>query len=108
MPWKLRKKREAHHDVQELKLRLLERVIAVDPEPEDLERLLVEAAMEEAVDGPARGVVTDILMDWEMVRGSPRTAWWMVEQAVAPPEERRPRRDGSDAPAARGSPPADA
>ena len=97
MPWKLRKKREAHDAFQELKLKLLDRVIAVDPDPEDLERVLVEAALEEPTDGPARGIVTDILLDWDMVRTSPRTARWMVEQATSPPEERRPRRrDGSE------------
>jgi hypothetical protein len=92
MPWKLRKKREAHEVVDDLKLKLLERVIELDPEPEDLERVLFEAALEEPLDGPARGVVTDILLDWEMVRTSPRTALWMVEEAVAPIEPRRRRR----------------
>ncbi len=93
MPWKLRKKREAHHEAQELKLKLLDRVIALDPEPEELERILLEAAPEEPVDGPARGIVSDVLLDWEMVRANPRTALWMVEQATAPPDERRRRRD---------------
>ena len=97
MPWKLRKKRQAHDAVQELKLKLLDRVIAADPEPEELERVLVEAAFDEPTDGPARGLVTDILLDWEMVRTSPRTALWMVEQATSPPEQRSPRRrDGSE------------
>ena len=95
MPWKLRKKREAHHEVESLKLKLLDLAIARDPEPEEFERVLLEAALEEPVDGPARGIVSDILFDWQMVRANPRTALWMVEQATAPPEERRPRRDES-------------
>jgi hypothetical protein len=99
MPWKLRKKRQAHDEVEALKLRLLERVIALDPEPGELERVLLEAALEEPTDGPARGVVTDILLDWQMVRTSPRTALWMVREATAPDEPRR-RRDAADAPEA--------
>lgn len=96
MPWKMRKKRDAHHDVQALKLKFLDLVITLDPEPDQIERVLVEAALEEPTDGPARGVVSDILLDWEMVRTSPRTALWMVEQATAPPEERRPRRRAAE------------
>ncbi len=88
MPWKLRKKREAHHEVQELKLKLLDHIVSVDPEPDEIERVLFDAALEESVDGPARGVVSDILFDWEMVRTSPRTALWMVEQATREPEQR--------------------
>ena len=97
MPRKLRKKREAHDQVQDLKLKFLDRVVALDPEPSEMERVLLEAAFEEPLDGPARGMVTDILLDWQMVRTSPRAALWMVEQATAPPEERRPRRrDGRE------------
>jgi hypothetical protein len=104
MPWKLRKKREAHHAVEELKLKFLDVAIERDPEPEDFERVLVEAALNEPADGPARGVVTDILLDWEMVRANPRAAVWMIEQAAAPPEERRPRRrDASEEPTRTGN-----
>lgn len=98
MPWKLRKKREAHDDVQALKLKFLDLTIQLDPAPEEFERVLVEAALEEPTDGPARGVVTDILLDWEMVRGNPRAAMWMLDQSAAPPEERKRPRRARDAP----------
>jgi hypothetical protein len=98
MPWKLRKKREAHDEVQALKLKFLDLAVQLDPAPEEFERVLVEAALEEPTDGPARGVVTDILLDWEMVRANPRAAMWMLDQAAAPPDERKRPRRARDAP----------
>ena len=98
MPWKLRKKHAAHDEVQALKLKFLDLAVQLDPAPEEFERVLVEAALEEPTDGPARGVVTDILLDWEMVRANPRAAMWMLDQSAAPPEERKRPRRARDAP----------
>jgi hypothetical protein len=64
-----------------LKARLLDYVIAKDPEPEAFAGVLLEGARgmgDQA--GPARGVASDILLSWEEARVPGFVAW--LEQAA--------------------------
>jgi hypothetical protein len=71
----------------EIKRRVLTELIAVDPEPEEVEAVLM-AIVEEIgpPTGPTRSVALTILEEWRMAREAP--AW--VEQLLA--EAVRPRR----------------
>jgi len=65
-----------------LKARLLDHVMAADPEPEGFEATLLEAARAGGdPTGAARGVASDILLEWEEARTPGFIAW--LERAAA-------------------------
>jgi len=83
----------------ELKVRLLNELVARDPEPE-----AIEAALEEIVfelgppTGPTRGVALSIMDDWRSAEESPAFVEWLLDQAVREGQEpggkrRRGRKD---------------
>ncbi len=66
----------------DLKGRLLDYVIALDPEPERLEATLLAAARSVGdPTGAARGVASDILLEWEEAKVPGFVAW--LEKAAA-------------------------
>src|SRR5690242_14149737 len=71
----MRKKRNVKMEAaQQLKLDLLEQVLARDPAPELFQSALAEAVL--AVSngpgtGPAQAVASDLQMDWELAASSP-------------------------------------
>ncbi len=77
----------------DLKQRILDAVIEAAPEPDDFERVLLESAA--ALDipaGSARGICSDIMLEWGMAHASPHFLPWLREEAARPPEPRRKRR----------------
>ena len=67
----------------ELRRRVLERLAALDPEPEAIESALA-AVIEEFGEpsGPTRGVGSSILQDWESARLVPGFWSWLLAEAV--------------------------
>lgn len=73
---------------------MLDRVAALDPEPEDFAACLA-AIVSEFGDptGPTRTVASSAWQDWESARMAPEFWPWLVAEAVVATErENRPRR----------------
>ena len=85
----MRKKRHVEiGPVQQLKVQLLERVQAADPEPDEFIATLAEAII--AVSGgpgtgPAQAVASDLEMDWHLACSSPGFVTWLRAAALKPP-----------------------
>ena len=91
----------------ELKQRILDAVIAADPPAEEFERALLESAGTLGISsGAARGICSDILLEWRMAHASPHFIPWLREEAARPPGPRKRRREGDDREWSR-EPPAD-
>ncbi len=81
----------------ELKQRILDAVIAADPPAEEFERALLESAGTLGIpSGAARGICSDILLEWRMAHASPHFIPWLREEAARPPGPRKRRREGDD------------
>ena len=81
----------------ELKQRILDAVIAADPPAEDFERALLEGAASLDIPfGSARGICSDVMLEWRMAHASPHFLPWMREEAARPDEPRKGRREGRD------------
>jgi hypothetical protein len=67
----------------ELRRRVLDRLAALDPEPDAIESALaaIAAAIGEPT-GPTRGVCSQILQEWEQTRVAPGAWAWLVSEAV--------------------------
>jgi hypothetical protein len=84
-----------------LNRRILDRLIAIDPDPERLEEALL-AIVEEMGEpsGPTRGVCTSIFQTWEMLQLSPGYWTFLIEEALRNENDRpsleHRRRDPSD------------
>ena len=75
---------------ESLRRSVLNRLIILDPEPEDLGAALLMIVQELGEpEGPTRGVCTAILQEWEMARIQPDYWAFLVRQAIQP--ERRTR-----------------
>lgn len=76
--------------------RILNRLVVLDPEPDDLEgSLLTIIAEHEPPAGPARGVCTAILQEWTMALMNPAYWTFLVREAIhaagkSPDPSRRP------------------
>ncbi len=80
-----------------LKQRVLDAVIAADPPAEEFERALLESAAALGLPaGSARGVCSDILMEWRMAQASPNFVPWLREEAARPPGPRKRRREADN------------
>ena len=91
----------------ELKQRVLDAVIAADPPAEEFERALLESASTlDIPSGAARGICSDILLEWRMAHASPHFIPWLREEAARPAGPRKRRREGDDREWSR-EPPAD-
>jgi hypothetical protein len=78
----------------DLKRRVLNMLIARDPEPEELDAALLDIVAEIGPpDGPTRAICTTVRDDWEAAAGTPGLVEWLIEQAVREGEG-RPRRKG--------------
>ncbi len=74
-----------------IKRRVLNRLVVLDPEPDDLESALLAIVQELGEpSGANRAVCTAILQDWEMARLSP--AFWPFLLGQAMQADERPRR----------------
>lgn len=87
--------RDQQADLAGLALRrcILDRLAALDPEPEELETALaaIVAAFGEPT-GPTRGVALAILQDWESARVGPGFWSWLLNEAIEAGRDDRPRR----------------
>ena len=78
----------------DLKQQVLDAIIAAGPPRDEFERALLESAA--ALDipaGAARGICSDIMMEWRMAHASPHFMDWLRAEAVRPPEPRKKRRE---------------
>lgn len=75
---------QADHAGEGLRRRVLERIVATDPDPEDL-----EAALARLVDelgeptGPARAACIGFRDEWHDARSTPGLLPWLLAEAVA-------------------------
>jgi hypothetical protein len=88
---------------ESLNRQILDRLIALDPDPVGLEEALL-AIVEEMGEpsGPARGVCTSIQQTWEMLQVSPHYWTFLIEEALRnevdrPDRVQQSRRDPGDA-----------
>jgi hypothetical protein len=66
----------------ELKRRLLGRLVAIDPEPEELAEVLFRITREQSdPSGPARAVAAGILEEWQAACESPQWLELLLQQA---------------------------
>ncbi len=71
-----------------LKLELLQACIAGDPEPEQFEGWLLEAAMKPGqASGPIRAVCSDILFEWQTALADPYYRDWLLAGPEGEPPE---------------------
>jgi hypothetical protein len=74
----------------ELKRRVLHLLIALDPEPEDLDAALDRIIAEiGAPFGPTRGICLNVRYDWEAACSSPQFIAWLIDEAVREGEGQR-------------------
>jgi hypothetical protein len=78
----------------ELKRRVLNLLVALDPEPEQLEAALA-CIVEELgpPHGPTRAICTSVRDDWEAALLTPELSEWLLDQALRQ-DERPPEREG--------------
>jgi hypothetical protein len=68
----------------ELKRDVLQRLMAIDPEPESLDAALAQIIAEVGPPhGPTRGICLNIRYDWEAAVASPDFVAWLLQEAVA-------------------------
>jgi hypothetical protein len=66
-----------------LRRAILDRLIVLDPEPDQLEATLLAIIAEtDEPSGAARGVCSTIAQEWEMAQVSPNFVGFVIEQAV--------------------------
>ena len=80
-----------------IKQQILDALIADPPEPEQFEAVLLErAATLDLAPGAARGICSDIVLEWEMARRAPEFMPWLRREAENPRGPRRRRREERD------------
>jgi hypothetical protein len=78
---------------------VLDRVAAMDPEPDDLEAALARIIVEVGEpSGPTRGVCNLFRQEWDAVDRNPRAWEWLLAEALSAgsPDPTRRRRRGSE------------
>jgi hypothetical protein len=85
----------------DLKRRVLDRVAAMDPEPDEFPSCLARIVLDlGGPTGPTRAVASAILSDWQSSRIAPGFWPWLVAEAVHATDRgdrpRRKRRGGDD------------
>ena len=82
----------------DLKRRVLDLLIASDPEPEELELCLARIVEElGSPTGPTRGICSSIRDEWEMAATNPGFMDWLLDQALFESQrsgEKREKRRG--------------
>jgi hypothetical protein len=74
----------------ELKRRVLHLLIALDPEPQELDSALDRIIAEIGPPyGPTRGICLNVRYDWEAACSSPQFIAWLIDQAVREGEGQR-------------------
>ena len=89
--------RDAQSDLAGIDLmrRLLDRLAALDPDPDDLDAALLRIVAElGAPTGPARALAAQWRDDWHAFRASPAAWGWLVSEAIEAGADRHPRRRG--------------
>jgi hypothetical protein len=67
----------------ELKRRVLDLIVAYDPEPEALDTALAQIVEELGPPhGPTRAICMSIREEWEMAAGEPKFLEWLLDQAL--------------------------
>jgi hypothetical protein len=91
-----RRARDQQADITglELKRRVLNLLIAIDPEPDELEATLAQIIEELGPPhGPTRAICTIIRDDWEAATLTPELTEWLLDQALRA-SEHTPEREG--------------
>ena len=83
----------------ELKQRLLNELIARDPDPEDTEATLLEIVEEVGPPtGPTRSLASLILQEWRLAATTPTWVEHLLAEALRPPAPEGGRRHGRESP----------
>jgi hypothetical protein len=83
MPRKRARDQQADIAGLDLKRQVLDMLIAIDPEPADLERALLAIVAELGPpEGPTRAICATVRDDWEAALLSPELADWLLGQAL--------------------------
>jgi hypothetical protein len=83
MPRKRARDQQADIAGLELKRRVLNLLVARDPEPEELEAALAQIVeMLGPPDGPTRAICTIVRDDWEAATSTPEFVEWLLAQAL--------------------------
>ncbi|MBV9119103.1 MAG: type III secretion fhipep protein [Chloroflexi bacterium] len=84
-----RRKRRARNTTPDnvgldLKLTILQDCITADPDPEDLERWLLERSLRPGqASGPVRAVCADVVFEWQLALGDPYYRDWLLAEPEA-------------------------
>ncbi len=80
-----------------IKHRILDALLTAPPTASEFTTTLLERASTlDLPAGAARGVCSDILLEWQMAHSSPQFMDWLRYEATQPPEPRRQRRRERD------------
>jgi hypothetical protein len=97
LPRKRARDQQADLTGLEIKRRVLNLLVAIDPEPAELEAALMGIVVELGPPhGPTRAICTTIRDEWDMAAVEPGFAEWLLDQALREggyPEERRRGRE---------------
>jgi hypothetical protein len=101
MPRKRARDQQADIAGLALKRRVLDMVVARDPDPDGLELCLAQIVEEVGPPtGPTRAICQSVLEEWTMAEQNPAFVEWLVEQAISEglraDEPRRRRRGQGD------------
>jgi hypothetical protein len=99
LPRKRARDQQADRMGMDLKRQLLDAVAARDPEPEELEEVLMELAAQQTPAGPMRAIAGAVLEEWRMAAETPGWVEFLLGEAVAAPESGEGRRRGGQLPA---------
>ena len=90
LPRKRARDQQADITGLELKRRVLDLLVVIDPEPVELERALVQIVAELGPPhGPTRAICTTFLDDWESAALAPELVDWLLDQALREGEQPR-------------------
>ncbi|GAC1650427.1 MAG: hypothetical protein NVS4B8_24670 [Herpetosiphon sp.] len=87
-----RRARDQQADIGGLALKrdVLERLSAIDPEPEEVEPALLQIINAIGLPtGPTRAICLEVKDEWETVQQSPEFVEWLLRQAIREGEGRR-------------------
>jgi hypothetical protein len=87
LPRKRARDQQADRTGMDLKRGLLDAVAARDPEPEELEAVLMELAAEQTPAGPLRAIAGSVLEEWRMAAATPGWVEFLLGEAIAAPRE---------------------
>jgi hypothetical protein len=82
LPRQRARDQQADRAGMDLKRQLLDAVAARDPEPEELEEVLMDLVVEQTPVGPMRAIAGSLLEEWRMAADTPEWVEFLLGEAV--------------------------